>query len=858
MDMPLPPLPESRLSFFTPLDDARRLYRLEGDGDLTQLKVQAWSQREGLNEPYDLELVCLSLDARLDLDAIRGARVGLITRLADGSEHRRGGTVLRVISEHAEGGFARYRLNVGPWFSQLAYATRSRVWQDKSLADIIDSILGGYEHATWRWADCVADHLSQSPQHNARGQRSYCVQYRETDLAFVHRLLAEEGLVYRFETVADAPDGLVILADTTRTRSCPEDPASASLAGGTGIRFHRDAAVEDQDVILGFGARVRFPVYRMVQAGWDPNAKRVIATRVVTTDRLDDNTPLIEQYDPGGAWLDTTQAQRATTLLMQALEARTKNWLGRGTTRSFTAGQHFTLQGSPLDDLAELFANDPEAGPEQREFLITRVSHAGINNLPQQLSDALANTGFDENDAYAVPLLPAWIDAEQRQQAAASGYANRFEALRRGTPWRAPIYDHHGTRLNPRPQAAMLVATVVGPNGQTSASGADEIHMDRLGRIRIQYEFQRQANHPTTSNSSTWVRVLQPWAGSGMGCQFIPRIGQEVLIDFWENDIERPYVIKVLYTGRGEGGIPATPGGADATSDTAAFGHSSDHRPSAQGNLAGGHSPAWHGASAASLDAKGQANAAALSGIKTKEFGGSGYNQLVFDDTDNQLRVQLHTSQHASQLNLGHLIHQADNHRGGLRGQGFELRTDAYGAIRGRQGVLLTTYGQSPNEPAGDNAGALALQGQLWSLSKVMSDAAKTHETVQPGQSPGQHEGEHQCGDRGRSTASGDADDLEGHGEPGRRRPGAERCGGAQHSDQRQGAAQQRADRRDCGEGRACPGGGPTHRSRGGRDADARSGARYSSGDGWSVPDSYRAGDRHAGRGREARRSGCG
>jgi type VI secretion system secreted protein VgrG len=131
------------------------------------------------------------------------------------------------------------------------------------------------------------------------------------------------------------------------------------------------------------------------------------------------------------------------------------------------------------------------------------------------------------------------------------------------------------------------------------------------------------------------------------------------------------------------------------------------------------------------LDAKGQANAAALSGIKTKEFGGTGYNQLVFDDTDNQLRVQLATTQHASQLNLGHLIHQADNHRGGLRGQGFELRTDAYGAIRGRQGVLLSTYGQLLSEPAGDNAAALALQGQLWTLSKVMSELAKTHETVE-------------------------------------------------------------------------------------------------------------------------------
>ncbi len=756
MDFSLPPPVESLLDFFTPLDDARRLYRLQGEGELQALKVQAWSQREDLSAPYDLEILALSLDARLNLDAIRGARVSLYSRLADGSEHHRGGTILRVVSEHAEGGFASYRLHVGPWFSLLAYATHSRVWQDKSVIDIIDSILGLYPHAQWRWADDVADHLTQSPLHNAAGQRSYCVQYRETDLAFVERLLAEEGLVYRFEAAsvgsagdgsagdesASAPDALVILADTTRASSCPEDPCSVSPAGGPGIRFHRDAAVEEQDVILAFGERKRLIPCTATMVGWNDQTKRAVAAIIPTVAKFGANTPRLEAYDPGHRYLDTsttpnTKAQRAATFVMQTHEASHHVWLGRGSVRSLTCGEHLRLQGSPLDALTDRFDVDPGVGEALREFLVTRVIHAGINNLPQQLSEALANTGFDERDYYAVPILPAWIDDEQRAQAAKSGYANRFEALRRGVPWRAPVLDDNGRWIQRRPRATMQIATVVGPNGQSTPQGADEIHMDRQGRIRIQYEFQRQpglpATSPITSITSTWVRVLQSWAGAGMGCQFIPRIGHEVLIDFHDNDIDRPYVMKVLYTGRGEGGTPATPGGKHAhtnATDAAVYGTSSDHRPSGQGNLSGGHSPAWHGASPGSLDAKGQANAAALSGIKTKEFGGTGYNQLVFDDTDNQLRVQLHTSQHASQLNLGHLIHQADNHRGGLRGQGFELRTDAYGAIRAKQGVLLSSYGQSPQEPAGDNTAALALHAQLWTMSKAMSELAKTHETV--------------------------------------------------------------------------------------------------------------------------------
>jgi uncharacterized protein (DUF2345 family) len=84
-----------------------------------------------------------------------------------------------------------------------------------------------------------------------------------------------------------------------------------------------------------------------------------------------------------------------------------------------------------------------------------------------------------------------------------------------------------------------------------------------------------------------------------------------------------------------------------------------------------------------------------------------------------------------SQLHLGHLLHQADNHRGSLRGLGFELRTDAWGAVRGARGVLLSTYGQPEPTPAGDNAAGLALLRQLATLTATLSGAAKTHQATQ-------------------------------------------------------------------------------------------------------------------------------
>ena len=110
----------------------------------------------------------------------------------------------------------------------------------------------------------------------------------------------------------------------------------------------------------------------------------------------------------------------------------------------------------------------------------------------------------------------------------------------------------------------------------------------------------------------------------------------------------------------------------------------------------------------------------------------AGYNQLVFDDSDEQLRTQLKSTTAASELNLGHLIHQADNYRGSFRGTGVELRTDAWGALRGGQGVIMSTWAQTNDgEPAGDLAAGMALLNQAGTLADTLSGAARTHQTVQ-------------------------------------------------------------------------------------------------------------------------------
>ncbi|MDA3440876.1 DUF2345 domain-containing protein, partial [Acinetobacter bereziniae] len=185
---------------------------------------------------------------------------------------------------------------------------------------------------------------------------------------------------------------------------------------------------------------------------------------------------------------------------------------------------------------------------------------------------------------------------------------------------------------------------------------------------------------------SAWVDVLTPWAGEGYGARFLPRIGEIVVIDFFDGNIDRPFVVGRI--------------------------HEAQRSPSKfddQGKLP---------------DTK------KLAGIKSKEYQGSGYNQLRFDDTTNQISSQLHSSHGATQLNLGNLSHPKETDSSEGRGEGFELRTDQWGAVRAGQGLLLSSHAQ--DGASGNHLDTTAAKSQLESSlnnAKALSEVAKNQQT---------------------------------------------------------------------------------------------------------------------------------
>lgn len=690
---------------------ASRLLELtigEGRALRRDVLVEAFFATDAIQEVGNCDVIALSTSAFVHPQSLLGQAAKLELSLADGTRSPLSGEISEVAQLGSDGGLARYRIRISSWLWRLGHVRNCRVWQDKRVVDIVDAVFSAYlPSARWRWSGEVNAFMAGTLP------RSYCCQYRETDLDFVRRLLAEEGLGWRIEQDATG-HGLVLFADSTQPSGVPED---ASNASGASIRFHGASSVEQSDSVQALVSQRRLHASLTTLLSPNYKSKRSVSGNSPSFVR-NNKLPELEIYDIPGqyAYANGDQARRYADLHMQGIEARGQQWQGRSTVRTLRAGTRLTVSGVPLQRLRDRAA-----------FTILRVDSLGINNMPPSAQHALAEL-FG-------PVPELLQDVSRRgpdefgmaiEQARLTGYANCFEAIPAEVPWRPQLAGSEG-RIHARPTAhGTQSAIVVGADGSDRPNGADELYCDRLGRVRIRFHWQDQGN------ASCWVRVAQRSAGSGMGCQFLPRIGQEVLVQFLENDIDRPIVVGALYNGQGEGGIAPTPGGRrDAHAGPSPFERANDQARSGQGNLAGGNSPVWHGASA---DSAGHRNGAAQWGIRSKEFGGNGYSQLLFDDTDAQGRVQLKCTHAASELNLGHLIHSVDNYRGSFRGLGAELRTDAYGAVRAGAGLLVSSFpiahGSTARDPAGANDAGVGLVEQVLKMVGALHGATVAHETV--------------------------------------------------------------------------------------------------------------------------------
>ena len=322
--------------------------------------------------------------------------------------------------------------------------------------------------------------------------REYRVQYGETDFAFVSRMLEEAGISFFFR-VGDEGATLVL-----------SDAPHATEARSPAIAFRDRPTQADQDHVT------------MVRLG-----QQIRPGRYTVRDydsRLPASYPLAASAAiPGGGLESRLEAHDyapGAFLFAGATDGGTPSADDRGTSRS------------DEKEAARLASRRLEAERASRRRVTFRTTAS-------DLGPGVVMTIVDHPRSELDGTERLLIVASRHEGLSSEDWTHICEATRASAPYRPRLET-------PRPKVAGVeCATVVGPSG-------DEIHTDEFGRVRVHFHWDRESQ--MDEKSSCWIPVSHAWGGAGYGGTNLPRIGQEVIVDFLSGDPDRPVVVGRVYT----------------------------------------------------------------------------------------------------------------------------------------------------------------------------------------------------------------------------------------------------------------------------------------------------------------------
>jgi type VI secretion system secreted protein VgrG len=619
-------------------------------GVSTVLMPQRISGTEAICGGIDYQILCVAGDAGLPLKGFIGLAAELQLVTDRGELHCICGIVAEARAGQSDGGLATYQLHMRDALALLDMRTNSRVFLDKNEIEIVEIILKEWRERVPALAAGFEFEFAFELQQRNYPKRAFTMQSNETDAAFVRRLLKRRGIAWFFRagtadstTVPD--DGLEY--SPVHTLVMFEDAIMLKANAAGAVRYHRFGATEERDTITAWGAVRALRPGGVSGFSWDygdPLAADFMLTRARgnADQGMRGNTfaASLDDYRVETPHVGDNNADHAVhgQARMDRHDYETKHFHGESNVRDLRVGEWNEVTGhAELDNHAD----------EERMFVITSLRVCARNNLPKDIDariDRLFASNRWQNDDDAVTA------AGEEDGAADARYHNRFTCVRRGIRI-VPAFDPRADV----PHARMQSALVVGPAGE-------EVHCDQQGRVKVRFPGMRGADHAHahgagasgTDADSAWVRVASDWAGNGpgsmrqCGADWLPRVGTEVLVDFMDGDPDRPVIVKQLYN------QAATPPAL-----------------SRNGELPGNRF---------------------LSGLRSREIGANRGNQLRFDDTPAQISAQLASDHGASELNLGWCTEPRADGAGAPRGEGAELRSDEYIALRAAKGMLLSAY----------------------------------------------------------------------------------------------------------------------------------------------------------------------
>jgi len=641
-----------------------------------QIFLQHIEGVHGLNQGLKAELICLSTDATIPLKQFIGSQAAIDTVTDQGQLSRVTGIITQASQGLSDGSLSLYKLTLEDPTALWHKRRNSRVFMNKSVCEVVQVIFKEWQQRSPLFASSLT--LDLSGLRTDYDVRPFIMQHNQTDAEFLTFLMRSEGVSW----VVDEAQLIVPTSKSPiqaqKLRLIDDNSHYQALERRT-IRYHRSDATEQYDSMTTLRAERSLQPTAVHIQRWQADAleQEDGAGSVQSKHQHSEGDDvaslgLEDAWHFSPAWMQDlkgedgvtssghAQIEKLNQQIGQYHDLQAKQFVANSTVRDAHVGYWFELAGHPEIDQHQ---------GDDKQFLITAKQFYSQNNLPkdlsQQIQDLINQSQWQQQN----------IGPEQRQ-------ANQLTLQRRNIKI-VPEYNP----LTHKPTAHPMRARVVGPEGE-------QIHVDEWGRIKVRFLFTRTEDHSHDGGAGTndddtdsaWVDVLTPWAGEGFGARFLPRVGEMVVIDFFDGNLDRPFVLGRI--------------------------HEAQRSPTQFDQI--GKLP----------------ETKKLSGIRSHEYKGEGFNQLRFDDSTGQISAQLQSSHAASQLNLGQLSHPKNKAESEDRGEGFELRTDLWGAVRAGEGLLLSTHKQ--DHAQAEHLDAQSARQQLeanQNNAQALSEVAKNQQT---------------------------------------------------------------------------------------------------------------------------------
>ncbi|MCB1341556.1 MAG: type VI secretion system tip protein VgrG [Pseudooceanicola sp.] len=475
--------------------------KIELKGKITELRAEdkLWFTGAIIREKFS-ELTEMSVEfvtqEPITMKDLVGQTIGVELELNDSKKRRFEGFVTSVerLGEKvgAKGTEVQYLATLRHWLWMLTRTSDNKIFQEKTAVEIIEEIFGEYGFIDF------TKKLSATYE-----TREYCVQYRESDYDFISRLMEEEGMYFFFDNAPDSGDKnkLILCDDKTSSHRATPGMAELEFSGSGGKGQEQGNKVTDwasaESVVSG---KVTLDDYDMLT----PTADQKTVKPTIAVEASHSHKNYEVYHYPGHYRKDTARGTRLATVRMQAEEVGFQLRRGVTNSRNLAIGYTFSLTEGPQGE------NNP--------YLVTEAVHY---IRPSETHRLEPNRQDRDRPDLTYPKEMESMD-----------YACYFVALKTSVQYRSK-------RKTPWPTISGLqTAMVVGKQGE-------EIWTDEHGRIKVQFHWDREGEN--NENSSCWIRVATPWSGKDWGLVAIPRMGQEVVIQFEEGNPDRPICTGMLW-----------------------------------------------------------------------------------------------------------------------------------------------------------------------------------------------------------------------------------------------------------------------------------------------------------------------